>query len=425
MYRLSEVKLWLRTWLLCYRFSEFSYQEHLAIIEQVKNRIGEGIYSPDDATRLTLRSVAQYLSQSGLRPARSRLATEIISCVMLPCALGYWVCRGLLSTRSPQPRVRGLRWNQDEFRYWRNTDIYHTPEELLPDAPQTVFVSARYLRLDDIKFLWQTARIAWPFLGKLRIQWLAKIAKEIAFARPLVDTHPADYALMDNECNCAISILTLYARRHGQQLYTVQHGDLFLSVMTSFFETDRSYCWDNFYVELFKRMQASSNFRLYNNPKFTFTKEEKNTKRSGIGVFMPGIQTIPTEDEKNTFVQALNTLAEEYPVHLRPHPAYVNQCEALVPLLSKKVTITNSQKETSKQFIARHNLILGTVSAAILEAIMLGRPVVCFRGILLDDVASYHFCYKKPNCRLCQLPELVETVRAELTASEQNHTVGA
>lgn len=422
MYSLAEIKIWARWWLLSYRIGESSCHEHLAIIEKTEAAMKPYLDSPDEALRLTARSVAQYRAQSALRPRQSLIVTEFLSYALLPLGLMRWLIEGLIARPKRTPRAAGVRWNQSYFRYTRSPDIFHTPPELAKDAPQTVFVTARYLRRDDVRFLWQATRTAWPMLGSLRFQWIFKIAKEIAWARPLIDAHPSDYALLDAECNCALSLLTLYSHRHGQKLYDVQHGDLFVSAVNTFFETDRCYVWDDFYTELLKQMRARSDFRVYTNPTFLLSDAEKAITRHGIGVFMPGAMTLDREEDRRTFAEALNALTDHAPVRLRPHPAYINECAAIAPLLSSKVEITDSRLENSKQFILRHEVIVGTVSAAILESIMLGQNVVCFRGKFLDDIASYHFSYRKPNCRLCDLPSLADTVREYFTPTARSQT---
>lgn len=411
MAHVQEIKSWVRKWLLSYRFADYTAAEHMQMVEKVAVRVGmKRLEHADENIRLPVRSAAHYMAQSALRPLSSRCATELIAMVLLPIGLARWYLAGRGHKSNPVPKVAGVRWNQLEYRYRLNTDIFHTPQELAADAPQTVFVQARYLRWEDIKLLVGAVRAAWPVLPLFWTQWVFKLAKEMAWARPLIEHHPSDYALIDAECDCSLSVLTWQAHKAGQKLYNVMHGDKFRAASDAFFEADRCYCWNEFYVEQFKLLHARSDFRVYTNPTFVLSEREKAIVGEGVGVFMPIEETLPTEAELQAFANALNQMAEHYAVRLRPHPMQMNQCDRIVPLLSSKVEITAPRAETSRDFILRHAVIVGSVSTALLESVLLGRQTVCFNCAYGDDLASYHFMYQMSNCALCPLESLDERV---------------
>jgi len=414
MYSAAEIVLWLRKWLLDYRFADFSREDHLRGIEHIYVRVQSYIDSDDDMIRLPARSAAHYMAQSNTRLTRSLIITELLSCVLLPCALTGWLVAGLCAPLRNTVRARGVRWNQNRFLYERNPSAYHTPQELSGDAPQTVFADKRYLRFEDVAFIWRVVKAAWPLLSLFRMQWVFKITKEIAWVRPLIDSSPTDYALLDGEFNCAISVLTLYARTHGQHLYDVQHGDMAVTSATSFFEVDRMYCWNQHYIDMMLLTHARADFRIYENPSFILSEAEKNMPRSGVGVFMPDFITLPTQEEKDAFVAALNALSKQCKVSLRPHPAYMHQCMALAPQLSPSIEITDPASESSKQFLLRHEVVVGTLSSALLEGVMLGRPVIFIRNTYLERFSSYHFSFTKPNAHICDMHALVDTALSHL-----------
>ena len=410
----AEIKMWIRKKILSYRFADFSSDQHLAIIGAVKAHVGAYIDSPDENVRLPVRSLAQYMAQSGLRSYKSRIITEAMACVLLPLGLAWWYAASFRYKDERPHKVAGVRWNQLEYRYHVNRDVYHVPQELAHDEPKTVFAHAYYLRLRDLVLLGKVVRAARPVLPTLWLQWVFKVAKEMAWARPLLDSHPAGYALVDAEYDCALSILTLQARREGQALYNVMHGDRGRICSDSFFEVDRCYCWNQFYADQFRLLQARADFRLYENPNFVLHDNEKDIQGQGVGVFMPIEQTIPTEQDIRDFADALNRVAQRHPVHLRPHPMEINQCDRLVPYLSDKVSVCDPKAENSRQFILRHAVLVGSVSTALLESIMLKRQTVIFSCSYADDLLSYHYAYKQPNCHTCSLKALAEAIEQQL-----------
>lgn len=406
--------MWLRAWVLSYGYINSPHQEHLAIIEHIASQVGEKLESRDERTRLVARSVAHYLAQSAIRPARSRCITEALSWFLLPMMLCWWWLVSLWHPCPKQPiRQKGVRWLKRLFRYTMTPHLYLSPDELAVDEPCIVHLKADYYRWEDITFLWRCFREGWRILRAPHLQWCYKIAKEIVWIRPLIEHFPADYAFIDDEGNCALSVMTLYAHTHGMQLYVVQHGDLNLTTTTSFFETDRSYCWHPFYAELLTQLRVKTDFRIYQNPNFLPLVDTVLPK--GVGVFLPSfVMTMPTDEDQRLFADRLNAIAKQYPVQVRPHPAFMNERDKLAPLLSADVEVTDPLAESSMQFTMRHRLVIGTASTALLEAVMLGREVVYVRGPYVDDLAQYHFAYNQPNTSLCALDELEETVAGKM-----------
>ena len=416
MPQLAEIKFWVRKRLLNYRFADFSTQQYMKIVDDIADRVGDAIHDENEIRRLAVRSAAHYNGQLVLRPMTSRIVTELMSWFLLPLALMRWSMAGMLHKGKSAPKVAGVRWNQSEFVYRLNPSMFHTPPELADDAPQTVFTQARYLRWRDIILLMRAAYYVRPYVGIFAQQWLFKVAKEMAWARPTLDAYPSEYALFDGETDCAFSMLTLFARQNGQKLYNVMHGDKYRASSDAFFEADRCYCWSEFYVEQFKLLHVRSEFRIYPNPVFQLSEEEKTRRGEGLGVFMPISETMPREEDRQAFASAMNALAEHFPVHIRPHPTHVNHAESFRSLLSGKVEIVAPRGESSCQFILRHKVILGSVTTALLESVMLGRPTVIFSSSYGEDAMTYHYMYREPNCHVCPLSELAKTAERYLTA---------
>lgn len=391
-----------------YRYVDFSAVQHLQIVEEVAERIGSTLYAKNKERRLVARSIAQFLAQSAIRSAKSKKTTEILSWIALPVCLAIWGCVGWFQ-RAPSLSIKlpAVRWLKNPLRYQINPDLYHTPGELSGNNPVPVSVKTRYLRGADYIFLMRLFKVAYEIEKKFYFQWAYKVAKEIAWIRPLIERHPADYALVEDECNAAISVATLYAHRHGQYLYSVQHGDLFISTSIAFFEADRVYCWADFYIEMLKKLKASGDFRTYSNPNFTYDASDVPESLSDIGVFQPSDFTLLDAEEKRAFAHAIARLSQNHSVNVRPHPSYPHEYEAMRADYGDHVNLAEVARESAKQFIARHKIIIGTTSTALLESVMLGKQTVSVKGKYVEDVAAYHYGYHRPNCHLVASADIV------------------
>ena len=404
--RLEEWFRSIRATIMAYDVGGVSHQAHLEIVDTLEEQFHAVLHGADPFRRRVARSFVQYLAQRQMRPRKNIVLAELASYALLPGLSIYLLINGLVNKPTPHPRVAGRFWLISRLRYDVTPEIFHTPHELSAESAPIAYTPLRYLRYADIRFL---VRV---YLQQMRLQkmphgqWYLKIAKDIAWARATIEQFPCVYALMTDECNCSLSVLTSYANQHGTSLYVVQHGDLFLSAYTAFFEANRSYCWAEFYVDILKRLHARSDFRIYTNPAYVLSQEEKAIPAAGIGIFHPSFYSLTTAAERSAFAAAVRALAEHYPVRVRPHPAYFSEYEAMAEAYGPHVTLAPASEETSKQFALRHALIIGTTSAALLESLMLGRQVISIAGALVNNVAEYHFAYRMPNCTLSSIEEL-------------------
>lgn len=385
---------------------------HLQIIDGIAKKFSRELDQLEEFRRLTARCTAQFLSQRGLRPWRSIIVTEVVALVILLPSIALWYAKGLGISPAKPVKVKGIRWNKDPERYKRNPHIFQTPDELLSDAPQTYFVESTYLRSSDIRFILKAARrilILSPFFS---FQLIYKISKDIAWARHYIDHHPSEYVLLDTEFDCATSIFTLYLHQHGSVLYNVMHGDKFKSAMDAFFEVDRCYCWNAFYIDIFKAAHARADFRVYTNP--NFIPQSGTRSGEGIGVILPITLFVPDPNDIRAFCHHLNALAEKFPVSIRPHPAYAHELQALANHLSSRIRFCNPAQESVRDYLSRHAIIIGTTSTAITESILLGVETLCISCPYVDDLTSYHFMFKQANCHIITIENLIEKAEALL-----------
>ena len=414
-YTSAEIKSWLRNGLMQYRY-ELPVEQHRKIIKNVWLHLHHELENKNETQRLAARTLAHYLAQQGLRPWYSILLLEIVSFFILLPIIIYWLVKGYSQQKTSHTSRLLVRWNKSPFRYKNNPSIYHTPVEL-SEIPAEVFsADSIYLRIRDIHFLLSTAAYLFS-LKKIGIfQLLFKITKEIAWARAMLDYYPAQQILIDGEFDCALSILTSYVHRHGKHLYNVMHGDKFISALDTFFEVDRCYCWNTFYIEQFTAQYAKADFRIYENPAFQKNPED-DVAAEGIGVILPIAYFIEDQKQIKAFAHTLNQLSEKFSVHIRHHPMLSKEISSLKPFINEKIIFCAPTDEPLKKFILRHELLFCSGSSTLAESVMLGRKTFAIKCSYVDNVVSHHYILNLPNAEIVSIEKLYEESCAWLNAS--------
>lgn len=404
------LRRWYRTKLLRYE-PIYDVVQAEALLKEIEERFALLLTHEDEAVRLIAASRAQYVAQSRQRPLYSRMVLELLCMAMLLPLVCYWWGRSLrVPAGQEKERVDGLRLMHKPAEY------YHIPPELAQGGLKTIIPKQRYLRRRDVLLL---LRSAWLMMTKMRMKfrdqhvsgmvqhWL-KLASEMARLRPSFDRYDTPFFMVYVEYDCSISFQTLLCHCDQVQLYDVIHGDHLYGMADPFFQVDRCYCYHPFYVELFERQWVKADFRLFENPNFSMTSKEMEQPYQGVGVVMPhpvyhDEAAGSFEEFLVSFAQALNQRAEQEPVTLRPHPSYPEHYAKMQPYLSEKVQLSDPHAESAREFVVRHEVVLGTFSALLLEAAMMGRKVQILDSAIIRQIASYHFVFQEENVQLGSL----------------------
>lgn len=401
---------WYRRYLLSYRpiYDNGHVQK---ILQEIHKNLKSYLESADDERRYIAASRAHYIAQSWQRPLYSRLLLELISFSLIMPLIGYWWGKSIKANINKQS-TSGMRLVHKQL------DYYYIPKELKESCVETLVPKQRYLRGKDIVLLFKSAWLTLSFISPAPYKWhisglvqhWLKLASETARLRPVFDSYTAPYFIVYAEYDCSISFQTLLCHREGVYLYDVIHGDHLYGMADPFFQVDRCYCWHNFYVEQFKNQYCKADFRMFENPNFSITQEEKNRPGQGIGVVMP--HPVYSESKKvfseelKLLAEQLNQIAEQQTVTLRPHPSYPEYYQKIRPYLSDKIRLSDPQIEPARVFLIRHKIIIGTFSALLIEAAMVGKEVKILRNKIIAQIAKYHFLFKKENVFFVSLSNL-------------------
>ena len=236
------------------------------------------------------------------------------------------------------------------------------------------------------------------------------------------------------EFSCSLSVVTHAMEQTGIETYNVMHGDKHYYAKHAFFEVHRCYCWNGFYVNLFKDEFVSADFRVFTNPRFELTEDERSYQAghmpAGIGVAAPHMATLagPNDDQASAasaFAAALNTLAATQAVTIRPHPFYSEDFTAIEGHLSSRVMIERPSEKPARLFLLDHKVIVGTLSTLLLEAAHLGCCVIVIDTPVMEDLKSYHYFYDMDNVTTCTLDDLPDTISTIDGGPDMGQTVEA
>ncbi len=409
----------LRMAMLGYRY-DYDRPTNERIIASIFENLKDALNDPDDERRRLVRTLAQYRAQLATRPLLSKWIFELASIAALPFfLLTCWLAWQLQGRTKNAETIDGL---QLVFagRWRRNPEIFVVPEELREKVIVTQSLVRHRLSSTDARLISRLLVLSFGRSTPFPFQLALKCAVDIAAVRAAISCYSLSFILVYWEFSCSLSAITQAMAASGIETHNVMHGDKHFYAKHAFFEVHRCYCWNSFYADLFREEYASADFRLFTNPGFILSEEEKSYQAlhpaTGIGVAAPHLATLAkgdheTEEAARLFANTLNALTSEHPVTIRPHPFYQSKFKSLSTHLSDKVKIEHPSEKSARMFLLDHFVIVGTASTLLLEAAHLGRNVVIVNTPVMRDVESYHFLYGMKNVSLCTLDTLKDVIK--------------
>ena len=389
------------------------------IVATIREDMGDDLNGPDDERRRLARTIAQYRAQLAMRPRTSLWVFEIASLFALPLFLaGSWIA---YRVRGASKHARTCDGLQLVFaNRWRdNPEIFAVPDDLKDRSIETECLTQHRLSNSDVRLVAAllvraiALRVAFPF------QLVLKCSVDIAAVRAALTRSRPRFILVYWEFSCSLSAIVQAIGQDGIETYNIMHGDKHYYAKHAFFEVDRCYCWNTFYIDIFQEEHVRADFRVFTNPGFVLSAEEESycqgNAPTGIGIAAPHIATLSDrngnqKDAADQFANAVNALAINHPVTIRPHPFYTREFDVIRSRLSSRVTIEHPTSKSARMFLLDYRVIVGTVSTLLLEAAHLGCKVVILSTSVMKNVESYHYLYKMENVFTSTLDTLTDTI---------------
>lgn len=255
------------------------------------------------------RSYLQYQCQFYFLPLFPRILLNFLSFLAIP----FYVCFNYLK-RKPHNIVSVDAL--DDSKGWPNLCMPISLKEEFPNIVEIDYNGNTYLDIEDLLFIWRIL-CKHPFSSYFLLKAIIKISKYSY----LIKRYQPRAFLVKNEFSFTSSLLTNYCRNKKILHIDYQHGDRFFEINCSFFEYDRCYVWDEFYVRLYKELFSSSHFIVETPPSIKIDKSA-NSNSSCYRDFKYYLGE-HNEDELRIISQNMKLLGEKgFLWSVRLHPRF-------------------------------------------------------------------------------------------------------
>lgn len=189
-----------------------------------------------------------------------------------------------------------------------------------------------------------------------------------------------------NEYSFTSSALTSLCESKNVEHIDVMHGEKLFFIRDSFFRFTRTYVWDSYYVELFKKLKASQEQFIVETPPFMSINSPMYMDKNLYSDFTYYLANFNEDEIKNIIKSMEFAVSKGKKVKYRPHPRYSN-----INLLKKYVDENSIEYPSSVNIlssVANTNCAVGVYTTVLNQAYHSGKKVV------IDDLNFPHIFEK-------------------------------
>ena len=152
--------------------------------------------------------------------------------------------------------------------------------------------------------------------------FLLKNIVKISIYRYFITAYEPKIIAINSEFSCCSSIMTKYCEEKSIEHINIMHGEKLFYIRDSFFRFSKCFVWDEFYVELFRKLRATKNCFVVEKPKsLEINMEQLKGKIPLIDYKYMLFENTQLSGVANS-LKVLKDMG--YSVQVRPHPAYSN-----------------------------------------------------------------------------------------------------
>lgn len=353
------------------------YRLEQSIIDSVYGKYIDRI-TADSSSKYLWRSVCQYRCQSFARKPLMVLVTNICAFILLPFILFY-----LRPNKQQNKAIINCKYLKIDFHM-----AYQVPETI-KNATFEKSIPAKYLTIKDLYsafYIFIKCRAIYPELLLKYLLWIASV-------RPYLDSYNIEYLIQYCEYSAYSSLRKLFLNSHGVLLANITHGEEFISCRSAFSSFDQYFAWDLTPQSIHDSMHIEYSERFTFNPCSSLDSAPTCHEKPTLGFLWPSLEG----PDLALLVEQLNYISNYGIVIVRPHPSrkYSNDFDRHRYALNAQISDPN--KEDIHSFIDSCDLLIGYLSAALLQAAFRGREVVYLHNAYLASLMQYHTYYQKVN----------------------------
>lgn len=359
-----------------YNKFDYNYRKDLNIIHNIKIKYYDKINN-NDVSRYLWRSVCQYKSLSSTRPYYSIIFANLLALFSIPALLFYL-----------RPKCNNN--NRPETTYLK-IDFhmaYQIPHQIREFTQEKKTVK-KYIILEDLCFvsrLFIKNKAFYPELYFKLLLWIVKV-------RPHIDACKFKYLLQYCEYSPYSSLRKSYLNNNGILIANVSHGEEYISCRSSFSSFDQYFAWNITPRDIHNAMEIEYAEYFTFNPCYDYPTAPVIYDKHCIGVLWPSTFYIPID----ILASKIENISKKYKVVIRPHPnpLYSNKLEIYRQKMDVEISYAN--KENIHSFIDRCNIIVGGLSAVMIQSALRERDVVYIKDLYLIYLQEYHKYYQSVN----------------------------
>lgn len=373
------------------QFAQLS--KNLSQIKLYEIKYKNKIYSSNSEIRMTFRSFLQFKLQSKSRSIISLLISEIFSILIIPFFISYILIKSK-RRRIKQKNISLIKFDTENFIL--PGKYKNTKKQIFED---------RFLNLKNLQFIFRIFLSTFKLGYYFNFQFLFKLIKELSLFYPYLNNKNLEKIFVFNEYDFTISLANYICKINHIKLINVQHGDIIISAHYSFLEVDSFYIWEKSYASMLIKMKNLCKIKIFKKNR----KLNKVMKNDIIGVLEPQLMhfnydKIKFKKFKEKLFNQLVILSKNKKVILRTHPRY--SAFNLNEFNNKNLVIQSGKDEKAEKFLNKCNILIGTASAMLVDASMMGIKVLVCKNDLVDVLSKYHFFYFKKNVKIINIKNL-------------------
>lgn len=367
---------WLRAQFTSYSFAG-DYHAEQAIIDRVYQRYATRIEGGRDRDRYFWRAICQYRCQTFARKPWVGAAGNLLALLGLPVAI--LMLRRAAPPALPKADCTYLKIDQHV--------AYQIPLHIRGGTIEAAS-NTRYLRSADVAFalgLFVHNRAFYPELLLKFLRWIATV-------RPHLDRYQPRYLIQYCEYSAHSSLRKAYLNAQGIKIANVTHGEEFISCRSAFSSFDQYHAWELTPPRIHEAMRMECGEQFSFNPCADVPPAPAPAagRKWVVGVLWPAMEG----PDLAQFVDQLNQLSVTYQVVVRNHPNPNYQNHFKTHRARLQATFSDPNLESIHSFIDRTGLVVGYLSAVLVQARLRGRRVVYIKNHQLATLSEYHDFYR-------------------------------
>lgn len=313
------------------------------------------------------RSYFQYKCQSFFSPKWKILLYNFLSIVLyIPTIFILFLNRLLVYKEEKKDAVGEFKGLEEVL-----------PDELISEysIDNEAWAVRMSLGIGDIPFVLSLLQ-KYPLHPYFSLKCLMKLAMYSS----MIKKYRPRAVIVHNEYSYTSSVLTCYCNKRGITHINAMHGDKYFFIRDAFFHYDRCYVWDDYYVDLFRRLRAAEGQYFISTPRSLKINTDIYKKEEDYADYKYYLN-LYNEREIKKIVDSMDVLySRGMIVKFRPHPRYSD-----IELLKKYVPsdkIEDPYKVDIIYSISNTGSAVGICSTVLLQAYTSGKNVV------LDDISN-------------------------------------